>query len=50
LKATLEGRGRISPGDLDLLRLADTPEEVLRIITEYREMVGIPESVPEAFR
>jgi uncharacterized protein (TIGR00730 family) len=50
LKATLEGRGMISPGDLDLLRLADTPEEVLRIITEYREMVGIPESVPEAFR
>ena len=40
----------ISPGDLDLLKLADTPEEVLRIITDYREMVGIPESVPEAFR
>ena len=27
-----------------------TPDEVLRIITDYREMVGIPESVPEAFR
>jgi hypothetical protein len=32
------------------LKLADSPEEVLRIITDYREMVGIPESVPDAFR
>ena len=50
LKTTLEAKGMVSPGDLDLLKLADTPDEVLRIITDYREMVGIPESVPEAFR
>ena len=50
LKTTLEAQGMISPGDLDLLRMADTPEEVLSIITEYREMVGIPDSVPEAYR
>ena len=50
LKTTQEAKGMISAGDLDLLKLADTPEEVLRIITDYREMVGIPESVPEAFR
>jgi len=50
LKTSLKARGTISPGDLDLLKMADTPEEVLGIITEDREMVGIPESVPEAFR
>jgi len=31
-------------------QLADSPEEILRIITDNREMVGIPESVPDAFR
>jgi hypothetical protein len=30
--------------------LADSTDEVLQIILDYREMVGIPESVPEAFR
>ena len=50
LRSTLEAQGMISAGDLDLLKLADSPEEVLRIITDYREMVGIPESVPDAFR
>lgn len=50
LRSTLEAQGMISAGDLDLLKLADSAEEVLRIITDYREMVGIPESVPDAFR
>ena len=50
LRSTLEARGMISAGDLDLLKLADSTDEVLRIILDYREMVGIPESVPEAFR
>ena len=50
LRSTLEARGMISPGDIDFLRLADSTDEVLRIILDYREMVGIPESVPEAFR
>jgi predicted Rossmann-fold nucleotide-binding protein len=50
LRSTLEAQGMISAGDLDLLKLADSPEEILRIITDYREMVGIPESVPDAFR
>lgn len=50
LRSTLEAQGMISAGDLDLLKLADSPEEVLRIITDNREMVGIPESVPDAFR
>ena len=50
LRSTLEARGMISAGDLDFLKLADSTDEVLRIILDYREMVGIPESVPEAFR
>jgi uncharacterized protein (TIGR00730 family) len=50
LRSTLEARGMISAGDLDLLKLADSTDEVLQIILDYREMVGIPESVPEAFR
>lgn len=50
LRSTLESQAMISAGDIDFLKLADSPDEVLRIILDYRQMVGIPQSVPEAFR
>ena len=46
----LEAKGMVWPGDLELPKLADTPEEVPRIVTDHRQRVGLPESVPEAFR
>ena len=50
LRSTLESQAMISAGDIDFLKLADSTDEVLRIILDYRQMVGIPQSVPEAFR
>lgn len=50
LHSTLESQAMISAGDIDFLKLADSTDEVLRIILDYRQMVGIPQSVPEAFR
>jgi len=49
-KSTLESTGMISPGDLNLLKVVDTPEEAVRIILDYRRTVGVPENVPDAFR
>jgi uncharacterized protein (TIGR00730 family) len=39
----------ISPGDLDLVKLTDDPEEVVQIIRDYARRVGPPEVVPMAF-
>lgn len=50
LRSTLESQAMISAGDIDFLKLADSTDEVLRIILDYRQMVGIPQSVPETFR
>lgn len=49
-RSTLEATGMISPGDLNLLKVVDTPEEAVRIILDYRRTVGVPENVPDAFR
>lgn len=49
-KQTLETNGMISPGDCDLMKFADTPEEAIKIITDYRRTVGVPDNVPDAFR
>ena len=50
LRTTLETAGTISAGDCDLMRVADTPEEAIKIILNYRRTVGVPETIPDAFR
>ncbi len=47
---TLEKEGMISDGDLNLLKMVDTPEEAIKILLDYRRTVGVPENVPDAFR
>jgi uncharacterized protein (TIGR00730 family) len=46
----LEKNGTISAGDADLMRVVDSPEEAIKIILDYRRSVGVPESLPDAFR
>ncbi|MGZ4988022.1 MAG: LOG family protein [Limisphaerales bacterium] len=47
LKSTTEGNAMISPGDLDLLHVTDSTEEVVSIITDYMQKVGPPEQIPK---
>jgi uncharacterized protein (TIGR00730 family) len=50
MKSRLQDKtGYISPGDLDLLRIADEPQEVIDIVLDYERRVGPPEIVPRAF-
>jgi len=49
-KSNMEGNKLISPGDLDLLTIVDTPEAAVEKILHYRRTIGAPESVPAAFR
>jgi hypothetical protein len=49
-RTTMEKEKMISPGDVDLLKVVDTPEEAIKIILDYRRTVGVPENVPDAFR
>jgi len=49
MRSELESDAWISPGDLDLVQIVDTPEQALRIILDYRRETGPPESVPKAF-
>ena len=37
----------ISPGDLDLVHITDSTDEVISIITEYMQNVGPPEQIPK---
>ena len=50
VSSTLEPAGMITPGDLNLLRVSDDPDEVVDWIRTYRRTVGVPEQVPAAFR
>ena len=50
LKSTMETAKLISPGDTSLMTIVDTPEEAVEKILLYRRTVGVPESVPAAFR
>jgi uncharacterized protein (TIGR00730 family) len=50
LKSNLQGKGLVSAGDLDLLHLTDDPDEVVKIITDYRREVGVPKEVPRGFK
>ncbi|HTL15995.1 MAG TPA: TIGR00730 family Rossman fold protein [Patescibacteria group bacterium] len=49
MKDRLEATDLISPGDLDLYKLTDDPQEVVDIIIDYKRRVGPPEVVPKAF-
>jgi uncharacterized protein (TIGR00730 family) len=49
MKDRLEATDLISPGDLDLYKLTDDPQEVVDIIIDYKRRVGPPEIVPKAF-
>jgi len=49
MKDRLEATDLISPGDLDLFKLTDDPQEVVDIIIDYKRRVGPPEVVPKAF-
>ena len=49
MKDQLEGSKYISPGDLDLFKLTDDPQEVIDTILDYERRVGPPDVVPRAF-
>jgi uncharacterized protein (TIGR00730 family) len=49
MEISLEKSGYISPGDMDLVYLTDDPQEVVKIILDYRDRVGPPETVAKAF-
>jgi uncharacterized protein (TIGR00730 family) len=49
MKATLDRRKLISPGDLDLFTITDSPQEAINLILDYERRVGPPDIVPQAF-
>jgi uncharacterized protein (TIGR00730 family) len=49
MKDRLEQYQFISPGDLDLFKITDDPEEAIQIILDYVRRVGPPEIMPKAF-
>jgi uncharacterized protein (TIGR00730 family) len=49
MKGHLEQARYISPGDLELFKLTDDPQEVIDVILEYERRIGPPEIVPKAF-
>jgi uncharacterized protein (TIGR00730 family) len=49
MKEHLEDTKYTSPGDLDLFKVTDDPQEAIDIILEYERRVGPPEIVPKAF-
>ncbi len=49
MKDRLEAPGYISPGDLGLVKVTDSPQEVVDIVLDYERRVGPPEMVPRAF-
>jgi uncharacterized protein (TIGR00730 family) len=49
MKDALQPAKYISPGDLDLFKITDDPQEVIDIILDYERRVGPPEIVPRAF-
>jgi uncharacterized protein (TIGR00730 family) len=49
MRATLESRGLIGRGDMDLVSLTDDPDEVVRLMVEHRQRSGPPHEVPMAF-
>jgi uncharacterized protein (TIGR00730 family) len=50
LKSRVEEKSQfISPGDLDLLTVTDSPQEAIDIILDYERRVGPPEVMPKVF-
>jgi len=50
MKTNMQGDNQfISPGDLDLFKITDDPQEAINIILDYARRVGPPEVVPRAF-
>lgn len=49
IKNTVDKGGMISPGDLDLVRLTDDPEEAISMILDYIRRTGPSEAVSKAF-
>ena len=49
MKDRVEGGAFISPGDLDLVKMTDKPQEVVDIILDYERRVGPPDMIPKAF-
>ncbi|HXI50248.1 MAG TPA: TIGR00730 family Rossman fold protein [Candidatus Saccharimonadales bacterium] len=49
MRSMLAEDGFISPGDLNLVKITDSPDEALEVILEYRQRVGLPEGVAKAF-
>jgi len=49
MKRELAPNDYISPGDLDLFKITDDPQEAIDIILDYLRRVGPPEIVPKAF-
>lgn len=47
MKKNMEQNGYISPGDLDLVHVTDSPEEAASIVIDYVRRVGPPESRPK---
>lgn len=50
IRTSLETQKTVSSGDVDILRVTDDPAEAVEWILEYKRSVGVPESVPAAFR
>ena len=50
IRTSLEVQKTVSPGDVDILRVTDDPAEAIEWILDYKRSVGVPESVPAAFR
>lgn len=49
LRNTMEKQKFISPGDIELFTMCDTPEEVVKTILDYARRVGPPDELPVAF-
>jgi len=49
MKQNLEDSRFVGPGDLELFKVTDDPQEAIDIILDYERRVGVPERVPKAF-
>jgi uncharacterized protein (TIGR00730 family) len=49
MKHAVENGRFISPGDLDLAKVTEEPQEAVEIILDYLRRVGPPEGIPKAF-
>jgi uncharacterized protein (TIGR00730 family) len=49
VQSDLLRRGYISAPDLNLIKITDDPEEVVRIILDYERHAGTPSAMPKAF-